>query len=93
MSELKAPTFPTFPHFQPSTLPHSSSQDYRNESDLLRRNKTAKGDALTRFYELAHSIQEDVVRAPVYLRPPNVSRSVGMLPWMIAVWKIAVVHT
>ena len=72
--ELKAPTLSTFsnlPHYPPPT----SSQDYRNESDLLRRNKTAKGDALTRFYELAHSIQEDVVRAPVYLRPPNVSRS------------------
>ena len=37
---------------------------------MLRRNKNAKGDAQTRYYELAHSVQEDIVRQPVYLRPP-----------------------
>ena len=33
---------------------------------------------LPRFYELAHSIQEVVVRPPVYLRPPSVRRKCGM---------------
>ena len=48
---------------------------------VLRRNKTSKGDAQTRYYELAHSIQEEIVRQPVYLRPPSVRRGWGGWLW------------
>ncbi|KAJ9510927.1 hypothetical protein QJQ45_027848, partial [Haematococcus lacustris] len=49
-----------------------------------------QGDAQTRYYELAHSVQEDIVRPPLYLRPPAGAslreyQMVG-LKWMVSLY-------
>ncbi|KAL6753550.1 P-loop containing nucleoside triphosphate hydrolase protein [Haematococcus lacustris] len=64
--------------------------EFKHESELLRKEKNMQGDAQTRYYELAHSVQEDIVRPPLYLRPPAGAslreyQMVG-LKWMVSLY-------
>ena len=59
-------------------------------SDLLRKSKTFAGDAQSRYYALAHSVEESITRAPALLCPPGGAtlreyQMVG-LQWMVSLY-------
>ncbi|MEW5310062.1 MAG: hypothetical protein WDW38_001894 [Sanguina aurantia] len=63
---------------------------FQEHSETLKKSRNMAGDAQSRYYNLAHSVQEDVVAQPTGLRPPGGAtlreyQIVG-LRWMVSLY-------
>ncbi|KAK9816457.1 hypothetical protein WJX72_000543 [[Myrmecia] bisecta] len=68
----------------------TAAQEAALNSDLMRQSKNHMGDAQSRYYGLAHSVEEVVRNQPSLLRPPGDARlreyqMVG-LQWMVSLY-------
>ena len=73
-----------------SAAARTAAEEAAASSELVRQSKANHGDAQSRYYSLAHSVEETVRLQPTMLRPPGDAKLreyqlVG-LQWMVSLY-------